>query len=263
MSSITRDLLQRLGEFDTALLANTIGAIDSTPLHEWYMGGSIQSVTPGLGPTVGIAYTCELDSSSPGGEPNTEDYWRTLDEMDSDGRPAVWVVKTIGSRPDHECVLGDGMAKSLYAVGCLGVVTNGGVRDIPGLLTVPFAAYSRGRTIHHGALRFRAIHEPVEVGGITVQSGDLIHADAGGVIRIPLSCAEQLPTHAVRMLSFEREVHTMLRRRNMRPAEKRRRIQELQVCYGLQPNVAYSGIVSEADSEEAQRSREESLPQRS
>src|SRR5512147_1158345 len=99
-TKVSRSTLQELQDFDTALLANTIGYIDPTPPHEWYMGGSIQSVTPGLGPTAGVAYTCEVDTSTPGGAPAMDDYWRQVEEMERDGRPVVWVVKTVGSRPD-------------------------------------------------------------------------------------------------------------------------------------------------------------------
>jgi 4-hydroxy-4-methyl-2-oxoglutarate aldolase len=233
MPAITKELLLRLGAFDTALLANTIGVIDATPVHEWYMGGSIQSVTPSLGPTCGVAYTCELDSSTPGGQAAVDDYWTLLDRMEEDDRPAVLVVRTVGERPDHECVLGDGMARHLYTVGCIGVVTDGGVRDVPGLLTVPFAAYSRGCTIHHGALRFRAAGQPIELGGIVVGPGDIVHADSGGVITIPAGCAERLPGEAIRMLSFEREAHMLLRRTDLRSAGKRGKIQELLAGYGF------------------------------
>ena len=60
--------IQHLRDFDTALLANTISTIDATPAHEFYMDGSVQSATPTLGPSVGVAVTCEMDSSSPGSD---------------------------------------------------------------------------------------------------------------------------------------------------------------------------------------------------
>ena len=64
---ITKQILQQLADFDTALLANTMGYIDDTPVHTWYMGGAIQSLTPTLGPTVGVAMVCEADTSTPEG----------------------------------------------------------------------------------------------------------------------------------------------------------------------------------------------------
>ena len=233
------ELLAQLAEFDTALLANTIPYLDATPPEHYYMGGSIQSVAPQAGPTVGVAYTCELDSSTPGGAADFEAYWRQLEEFEQEKRPIVWVVKTVGSRPDHECVLGDGMAKTLRATGCLGVVTDGGVRDIAGLATVPFAAYSRGRTVHHCALRFRSPNCAVEVGGITIQTGDVIHADSSGVIRIPMGCLEQLPEKAIKMIAFEREAHLWLRRTDLSARQKRDKLQDILKAHGFsQPDLA-------------------------
>jgi regulator of RNase E activity RraA len=226
-------ILNDLREFDTALLANTIGYIDPTPAHEYYMGGSIQSVTPSLGPTVGVAVTCELDTSSPGGKPDVANYIQQLEQIEAMEEPVVWVVKTVGSRPDHECVLGDGMAKDLYSVGCIGAVTDGGVRDIAGLLTVPFAVYSKGKTIHHCALRFLAINRPIEVGGITVHPGDVIHANAEGVIKIPKTCLNELSAKATQMYAFEREAHQVLRQTDVAPAAKRGMVLELLIKYGF------------------------------
>lgn len=204
-------MLEDLREFDTALIANTIGYIDPTPAHEYYMGGSIQSVTPSIGPTVGVAVTCEMDSSTPGGGPEFDKYNEQIEQIAAMEEPVVWVAKTVGSRPDHECVLGDGMAKELHAAGCVGAVTDGGVRDINGLLTIPFAVYSKGKTIHHCAYRFRTINQPIEIGGITVRTGDIIHANAEGVIKIPKACLKELSAKATDMYAFERDAHQVLR----------------------------------------------------
>ena len=94
------------------------------------------------------------------------------------------------------------MAKERYSCGCVGVVTDGGVRDVSDLLKVPFAAHSKGTTVHHGAMRIRAIGQTIEIGGITVKRGDVIHADEG-VIKIPTSCLGDLAGSARRMESFE------------------------------------------------------------
>ena len=230
---ITRSTLEQLRDFDTALLANTVDFIDPTPPHEFYLSGEIQSVTPSLGPTVGMAFTCELDTSTPEGEGNTDLFWEQLAEMEKNGLPAVWVVKAVGSRPDHECMIGDGMAKVLYSVGCQAIVTDGRVRDVAGLLTTPFAAYCRGTAIHHTPLKFRAINRAVEVGGATIQPGDVIHANAEGVIRIPPACVEQLPAAAVRMRAFEHQAHMALRRSDLSLSQKRAAVQSLLAEYGF------------------------------
>jgi len=212
--------IQELAEYDTALLANTIGYLDSTPAHEWYMGGSIASVTPALGPTVGVAMTLEMDSSSPHNRPDKDNYRLLLKAIEATEEPVVLVVKAVGSRPDHECILGDGMAKTLYSVGCVGIVTDGGVRDVEGLLTVPFAAYSRGRTIHHTALRYVSRNQPIAIGGITVNPGDVIHANIGGVIKIPPGSLGGLPAKAAAMRAFEHEAHCVWRRTDVALDEK-------------------------------------------
>jgi len=175
-------------------------------------------LTPTLEPTVGIAFTCELDSSTPTRQTANEHveqdagFYPQLEAMGRIAEPLVWVVKAVGSRPDHECILGDGMATLLHSVGCRGVVTDGGVRDLKGLLAVPFAAYGRGTTIHHCALRFRSFNRPVEIGGIWVRPGEVIHADSEGVIKIPTTCLEILAERATQMRSFEHDVHALFRR---------------------------------------------------
>lgn len=230
---ITAGLLDELRDFDTPLLANTIGFIDPTPAHELYLSGEVQSVTPPLGPTVGVAFTAEVDTSTPGNVGDTDLFWQQLEAMSKSALPGVWVVKAVGSRPEHECVIGDGMAKTLFSVGCAGLVSDGRVRDIAGLITTPFAAYCRGRAVHHVPMRFRAIDRPVEIGGVAIHPGDAMHASADGVIRIPPGCLGNLAARAVQCRAFEHEAHMFLRRTDKTPAEKRAHVQALVTKYGF------------------------------
>jgi len=226
-------VIEQLRDFDTALIANTIGYLDPMPAEQFYMGGSIASVTPTLGPTVGVAMTCEIDTSTPGGKPQMEPYYELLKAIEKSEEPVVLVAKTVGSRPDHECVLGDGMAKILYSVGCVGAVTDGGVRDIEGIITAPFAVYCKGRTIHHCCLRFHRINVPVEVGGITVNPGEVIHANIGGVIKIPAGCLERLPERASAMSAFEHETHCVWRQTGISIEAKRSAVAALLAKHGF------------------------------
>lgn len=226
-------LLEELRDFDTPLLANTIGYLSKTPPYQYYLGGDIQSVTPPLGPTVGVVFTAEIDSSTPGEAGDTELYWQLLELMRQCQLPVVLVAKAVGSRPEHECMIGDGMAKTLFSVGCVGMVTDSRVRDIAGIISTPFAVYGRGRAVHHEALRFRFINRPVEISGVTFSPGDVVHADQNGVIRIPFDCIQKLPAAAVQNRAFEHEAHMFLRRTDKTPAEKRAHVQALVQKYGF------------------------------
>lgn len=226
-------ILAELREFDTPLLANTIGYIDPTPPQDWYMAGSINSVTPELAPSVGIAVTCEMDTSTPKSDMEMEPYWEQVEQINQMSEPAVWVIKTAGSRPEHECVLGDGMGKTLASCGCAAVVTDGYVRDVAGYRTVALAVYARGTVAHHCPYRFASINQPVEIGGITINPGDVIHANEEGVIRVPDTCLDALPEAAVRMRAFEHAVHLVWRQPDVSIADKRRHAEKMLAKYGF------------------------------
>lgn len=251
--AVLRSQLQQLAEYDTALLANLLGFVDSTPTHLLYLSNQIRSLLPDVGPTVGVAVTCELDTSSPEdqGGGDTEAFWQQLAGIELMNVPTVWVVKCVGSRLDHECILGDGMGKLLSAAGCVGAITNGGARDLAGLRSIGFAVYGSGATIHHCRMRVRSTGVPVKIGGILITPGDIMHANAEGVIRIPARAVTKLLEHAPAYRAFEHEAHQLFRRTDLRVAQKRQLFDTIFNKYGFEACTTSEERVSSDNKQES------------
>src|SRR4051812_14273400 len=78
---------------------------------------------------------------------------------------------------------------------CLGVVTDGSIRDIP-QWAPGFQALAGSIGPSHGWVHAENFGVDVRVAGMTVRSGDLIHADCHGAIVIPFDLAAKLPDAA-------------------------------------------------------------------
>jgi len=154
--------------------------------------------------------------------------------------PTIWAVSCVGSRSQHECIMGDGMGKTLVAAGCVGAVTNGGLRDLDGLQSIGFGGYGTGVTIHHCNMRVRNMGASVDIGGITVSSSDIIHANAEGVIRIPVAAVHKLLDQAPAYRAFEHEAHQLLRRTDIKALRKREMLDGIISKYGFKDCVANS-----------------------
>jgi regulator of RNase E activity RraA len=78
------------------------------------------------------------------------------------------------------------------ALGCLGVITDGSIRDIP-QWAPGFQALAGSIGPSHAHVHLQSFNETVSVAGMIVRPGDLIHADCHGAIVVPFEAAEKLP----------------------------------------------------------------------
>ena len=90
------------------------------------------------------------------------------------------------------------------ALGCLGVVTDGSIRDIP-MWAPEFQALAGSIGPSHAHVHLQDFDETVSVAGMIVRPGDLIHADCHGAIVIPVEAAEKIPA-ACDLLARREEV---------------------------------------------------------
>jgi len=129
--------------------------------------------------------------------------------------PVFAVIESVGPRPRHTVTIGDGMGTVMKLAGAVAFLTNGAIRDLEGVRDVPLACWGAGLSPMHGQLRWLDVGSPVVIDGMTVRSGDLIHADINGAIVIPASVADQVYDQAVAVRRFEQSFFAKLRAADM------------------------------------------------
>jgi 5-oxopent-3-ene-1,2,5-tricarboxylate decarboxylase/2-hydroxyhepta-2,4-diene-1,7-dioate isomerase len=90
--------------------------------------------------------------------------------------------------------IGDILAARVLARGGTGIVTDGGVRDTPGVTELEIPTYYR---IANGASLWNAhipldVDVPITCGGVLVMPGDVVVGDAEGVVVLPAALAEEI-----------------------------------------------------------------------
>ncbi len=196
---LTADQLEALRRIDSPTIANAIETFGVRPHSQGFMGLDVQPLMPELGVMVGYAVTLTLDSQTDGAPFDNQVWWNVLKAIEASPKPVVLVAQDVGPRPSHACHFGDGMATIAHRLGAIGLVTNGGVRDLAGVRALGFRFFAPGVVVSHGNFRLASSGHPVEVSGVQIEPGDLIHGDENGVVLIPAEVADRVAeaAHAV------------------------------------------------------------------
>jgi regulator of RNase E activity RraA len=204
---ISRDTLAALASIDTCAVANAIECFDVRMRNEGFTDASIRCRLPSLPPMVGYAMTLRVRSSSPSWKGQNyldrTDWWTHLQAQP---RPHILVIQDMDKEPGTGAFIGEVHAAILQALGSVGAITNGAVRDLPAVERLGFRLFSGNVAVSHSYMHVVEIGGVVEVGGLRIAPGDLLHGDQHGIVNIPLQLAEQIPATAARIHEREREI---------------------------------------------------------
>ena len=73
----------------------------------------------------------------------------------------------------------------------MGLVTDCAVRDIPEVRAMGFRYFARGAVVSHANFRIVRVGIPIQIMGMVVRPGDILHGDENGVLLIPPDSAEE------------------------------------------------------------------------
>ncbi|HXY40466.1 MAG TPA: RraA family protein [Vicinamibacteria bacterium] len=212
---LTAEELAALGRLDTCTVANAIETFGRRLRNEGFMGAAVRCLTPQLPPAVGYAETLRIRSSSPPWERrfyfDRSDWWSTLRCVPE---PRILVIEDIDPQVGVGAFVGGVHAHILRALGCVGAVTNGAVRDLPEVLEARLQLFGGNLSPSHAYVHVVEYGKPVTVAGLTVAPGDLLHADQHGVVRVPLDLARRIPVVAAGMRVHERRIRDFCRSRD-------------------------------------------------
>jgi regulator of RNase E activity RraA len=85
------------------------------------------------------------------------------------------------------------------------------VRDIPAARSAGFHYFAGSVAVSHGYVHIVDVGQPVEIGGLKIASGELLHGDLHGVQSVPLAIAAQLPAAAAAIRDNEQALIALCR----------------------------------------------------
>ena len=206
--SVEQADIQALADFDTPTIANALEALE-VPDVQW-TGPSIRALTRIATPMVGVAVTATMSEQRGGKFEHIEAWISFCDEIERVPIPVIAVFHDTSKHPGREAMIGEGMSRAMRAAGAVGVICNGCVRDIERLRELAFPVMGKELTAHRGRIRFHRFQIPVEVEGMAVVPGDLIHADENGAVVIPRGLARQTLAAAREVMNKESKLFAMI-----------------------------------------------------
>lgn len=211
--NVPDDLLATLQNCDTPTVCNAIEVAQGKRGFADFTKATMLCSAPGDGPIVGFARTAKIAGREPPREPLENIRLRRLEyfrSMAAGPRPAVAVVEDT-DYPD--CVAawwGEVHSAVHKGLGMAGALTNGVMRDLGDMESgFPVVAGSVGPS--HGFVHVRELATPVEIFGLSVSEGDLVHADRHGAVVVPPEVIPGLGAAIEKLLENEQIILTSAR----------------------------------------------------
>jgi 4-hydroxy-4-methyl-2-oxoglutarate aldolase len=219
---ISEQDLAFLKSVDSPTISNAIESFKVRDRTEGFIGGEVRALFPEMPPIVGVALTVTM-TNTPGAIAGRENYWRMYEALSDMPTPSVIVVQDISGAPSRCALAGEVMMTMAMRVGAVGMVTDGGLRDVHEVRRLGFGYFARYVVVSHANYGIVDIGEPVALDGQEVKTGDILHGDANGVVIVPREVLGGLPDAVQEVRTRERATMDFINSPEYTIAEARKR----------------------------------------
>jgi len=203
---LTPQQIQALRAITSPSVANAIETFNVRPREEGNLSSDIRALFPELGPMVGYAVTALVRAERGPVEGHRASVFGWWDFILTIPAPRVVVVHDLDDPRGQGAQWGEVQANIHRALGCVGVVTDGSVRDLGEVRALGFQFCAAHVSVSHANVHLVDFGIPVKVGGVWIKPGDLLHGDQHGVVTIPHEIAAGIPEAVARVEAAERRI---------------------------------------------------------
>jgi len=198
MFELTAPLIEDLQKFDTPTVCNALEIVAPKRRGYGFTTKPLICTRPELPPMVGIARTATIRAAHPsdlrGADARelSDGYYAYIDEGQ---KPSIIVIQDLDAERGYGSWWGEVNSNIHKGFGCLGVITDGSVRDLPDIAD-GFQMMADRVGPSHAFVHVVDYSRPVTVAGMRVSHGDLIHSDQHGAVVIPHDVAGDIKAAA-------------------------------------------------------------------
>jgi len=193
--------LAALRALDTPTVCNALEIVAPERRATGFTTTPLVCPRPGLPPIVGYARTARQRAMRPA-EPGVADRVAYYEYVAGAPGPTISVIEDIDDQPGFGAFWGEVNTNIHKAIGCIGVITSGSIRDLDECAE-GFQLLAGNVGPSHAHVHIVDFGGPVTIHGMAVESGDLIHADQHGAVVIPMNVAREVPAAAAKIVERE------------------------------------------------------------
>ena len=219
---MSREKIEALKKFDTPAITNVVATYPKNKERclglyhpwesNWYADQTLKCMLPEVGRVAGYVVTVEYGMPDPDfGRLSMKDLVMALDESP---QPVILAVKQ--NLPEHiknkNGLMGGNMITTFKACGVVGVLSDGPSRDLDEIREIGGVQYMlTGLAAGHGYFEMYSINNAVNICGMDICPGEIIHMDENGACKFPAKYLDEVLERATALQADEEKSMARIR----------------------------------------------------